>query len=197
MRAMTCKKNRHGSGDLRIDGRHLSGDDSNFRQVPHWDAVARRLTIGRVLIKQFRQAAENQTLVLATFEEQGWPPVIENPLPDDGFVDRLTQLYETVNSLNRNRKSKLLSFHTSGCGSSIRWELEDATSVGESPKNHPRITREGPQGKLTNFVKVRASLLLESTVTRNSLCLRFSRSATHRTTGPPLRISSERWRAWG
>ena len=43
------------------------------------DSVTKR--VGDRVVKQFRVPAGNQELILAAFEEMGWPPHIDDPLP--------------------------------------------------------------------------------------------------------------------
>ena len=43
------------------------------RTKPYWDAERRTLWFRGVIVKQFRQPAENQILILSAFEELCWP----------------------------------------------------------------------------------------------------------------------------
>src|SRR5690349_10401971 len=50
--------------------------------VPRWDGAARRLWLGAVLLKTYRQPAPRQVTLLAAFEEEGWAAGhIDDPLP--------------------------------------------------------------------------------------------------------------------
>ncbi len=99
---------------------------------PHWDATGRQITFGAVVIKRYRQAAENQIAMLEAFEKNCWGSVIDNPLPDEGFVDRIDQLYETVKSLNRGHLVHCIVFFTCNCGSSVGWRMVPSTP--EAPR---------------------------------------------------------------
>jgi hypothetical protein len=48
---------------------------------PRWDATARKLWWGNKVIKVFLRPSVCQELVLAAFEELGWPECIDDPLP--------------------------------------------------------------------------------------------------------------------
>ena len=76
------------------------------RSIPHWDARSRELWFGNRLIKQFQVPAANQEIVLDAFEERGWPPCIDDPLPTDGEVDPKHRLQNTLLRLNRRHKSE-------------------------------------------------------------------------------------------
>jgi hypothetical protein len=91
--------------------------------VPHWDGARRDLRLGDRLVKQFRLPAPNQELILAAFQEEGWPPVIDDPLPRQPGQDPKERLHETIKSLNRNQVNRLLRFRGNGDGCGIAWEL--------------------------------------------------------------------------
>ncbi|WP_168565941.1 hypothetical protein [Crateriforma spongiae] len=111
---------------------------------PVWDDEGNRLTFAGVLVKRYRQPAETQKCVLRAFQSQQWSKQIENPLPDEGFVDRVDQLYETVRSLNRCRIVKLIRFETIESPHFIGWILEPQEQPNkvqnEKPKKHPEST---------------------------------------------------------
>jgi hypothetical protein len=107
------------------------GNESHDRELqrsnnrPCWDTRSQCLYFQAKLIKEFRQVAENQTVVLDAFEQSGWEEVIDNPLPTSPFVDRLEQLYETVKSLNRSMRRSSIHFHTVRQGTAIRWRVQN------------------------------------------------------------------------
>jgi hypothetical protein len=69
---------------------------------PSWDAARRELRLGSLVVKRFRQPACNQETILAAFEEDGWPPRIDNPLPGNGDTEAVDRLHEAVKKLNRS-----------------------------------------------------------------------------------------------
>ncbi|MEM1068041.1 MAG: hypothetical protein AAGG48_25470 [Planctomycetota bacterium] len=96
---------------------------SDWSQRPTWDRDLQELRVGEVIVKQFKVPAPNQETVLAVFEEEGWPVCIDDPLVPDENIDPKRRLHDTINSLNRNQRTKSIRFHGNGSGSGIRWEL--------------------------------------------------------------------------
>lgn len=96
--------------------------------IPHYDKELRELTYKRVVLKRFRQQAENQERVLATFEEQGWPRRILDPIPKAG------RLAQTVRDLNRGMQGAPIRFCCDGTKQGVIWELQqDSTEAPRSP----------------------------------------------------------------
>ena len=93
------------------------------RPIPRWDGLCRELSLNGQAIKQLKAPAGNQEIILATFEEEHWPPHIDDPLPPRPDLDPKRRLHATINSLNRNQKIPLIRFLGDGTGEGIRWEL--------------------------------------------------------------------------
>jgi len=91
--------------------------------VPKWDRDRQELKVGPAVIKRFKVPAVNQEMVLAAFEEEGWPPRIDDPLPPHGEQAPKRRLQETIKSLNRNQKRTLIRFLGDGSGQGVRWEF--------------------------------------------------------------------------
>ncbi len=91
-------------------------------QIPHWDPDRRQLRLGEIAIKEFKTKSPNQEAVLAAFEEEGWPPCIDDPLTFDPKHDQRQRLRNTIKSLNRNQVNHLIQFMGDGTGEAIRWE---------------------------------------------------------------------------
>ena len=89
---------------------------------PHWNAETRELHFDGKLVKRFRWPAENQEIILATFEEMGWPRVIDDPLPPKVEQDRKSKLQDTIKALNRKQESQSIRFHGNGTGDGVRWD---------------------------------------------------------------------------
>lgn len=83
-------------------------------QHPSWNKNLRELRFGGEVCKRFKTRAENQERVLQAFQEENWPPRIDDPLPPG-------KLHETVRQLNKT--SKLVKFMSDGYGEGICWEL--------------------------------------------------------------------------
>jgi hypothetical protein len=89
---------------------------------PKWDEQRRQLRVGRVLVKEFKLPSPNQETVLMAFEEEGWPPRIDDPLPPVAQLDPRRRLHDTIKALNRKQKRDLIRFRGDGSGEGIRWE---------------------------------------------------------------------------
>lgn len=92
-------------------------------KVPRWDATCRELCWGLIVVKRFRLPASNQELVLAAFEEEGWPRHIDDPLPSPRDCDPQQRLHDTIKRLNRHQVNPLIRFRANGSGNGIFWEL--------------------------------------------------------------------------
>lgn len=79
--------------------------------------------MGGVVVKQFKVPAPNQELILAAFQEEGWPVHIDDPLPPRAEQDTKRRLHETITSLNRHQRVRLVRFMGDGTGQGVRWEL--------------------------------------------------------------------------
>jgi len=90
--------------------------------APAWDAERRELRLGLVMVKEFRQPAKNQETILAAFQEENWPPRIDDPLPGGDNRDARERLHNTVNRLNR-QPVRMIRFLLDGTGQGILWEL--------------------------------------------------------------------------
>ena len=90
-------------------------------ELPRWDSDSRVLTLGGRVVKQFRQPAEEQDLILTAFQEEGWPQRISDPLPPKEGIDPKQRLHSTIRRLNRHQKHKLITFHGNGTGDGIGW----------------------------------------------------------------------------
>ncbi len=89
-------------------------------KAPHWNAQMRQLWWGKHLVKEFRQSAVNQELVLAAFEEEGWPPQLDDPLPPTKNIDPKVRLHDTIKRLNRHHLYRVIRFSSDGKGRGIR-----------------------------------------------------------------------------
>jgi hypothetical protein len=81
------------------------------------------LRVGEWLVKKFRVPAGNQELVLSAFEEEGWPEVIDDPLPIKPEIVPKQRLNGVIIRLNGSHLVPLLRFHGNGNGEAIGWQL--------------------------------------------------------------------------
>ena len=91
--------------------------------TPRWDCLGQELRLGDVVVKRFKVRAPNQERVLSAFEEEGWPACIDDPLPRSAELNPKRRLHETINSLNRNQKRRMIRFMGNGKGEGVAWEL--------------------------------------------------------------------------
>jgi hypothetical protein len=89
--------------------------------VPSWDVDRRELRYAGTLVKQFRMPSPNQEHILMAFEEEHWPPRINDPLPPNPMTEPKQRLRETIRSLNRNQKEHLIRFMGDGTGEGVIW----------------------------------------------------------------------------
>ena len=74
------------------------------------------------MVKRFRLPASNQEAVLSTFEEEGWPPSIDDPLPFMSKQRCKERLHATIRHLNANHQNRLIRFRGNGTGEAVLWE---------------------------------------------------------------------------
>ncbi|MFC1597133.1 hypothetical protein ACFL5Q_04230 [Planctomycetota bacterium] len=91
-------------------------------ELPCWDPQRRELRFRGFLVKRFKLPSPNQVAVLAAFEEECWPPRIDDPLPPHPGQDSKRRLSDTIKSLNRSQKKPLLRFKGDGAGEGVIWE---------------------------------------------------------------------------
>jgi len=91
-------------------------------QMPTWDADRQELRWGRRVVKRFKLPSPNQETVLAVFQEDNWPPRIDDPLPPTPAIDAKRRLNDTIKSLNRHQKYAAVRFMGDGRGMGVRWE---------------------------------------------------------------------------
>ena len=96
--------------------------------LPHWDDGSRRLWLGGILLKEFRQPSPNQTRLLDGFQEQGWAFAhLDDPLPPaagEGEEDAKRRLHDTIKNLNRGLPAGTIRFRGDGTGQGVRWEYD-------------------------------------------------------------------------
>lgn len=95
---------------------------------PFWDRERRELMYRGKLVKRFRLPSPNQELVLSTFQDDGWPCRIDDPLPPVFDKDIKRRLRDTINSLNRHQKFHRLRFAGDGTGEGVIWEEANGKS---------------------------------------------------------------------
>lgn len=99
--------------------------------LPKWDADSRMVTFDGVIVKQFKLPSPNQVAILSAFEEEGWPARIDDPLPPRSDVDPKQRLHDTIRSINRNQRHKLLFFRGDGTGNGVMWMPRNGASTSD------------------------------------------------------------------
>ncbi len=118
---VACMSQRHFAAQAGPVARHEVA--AATPQSPTWDGQRRQLRLGSRIVKEFKVPAMNQGIVLAVFEEERWPPRIDDPLPWNNDIDPRRRLHDTINSLNRRQRHRLIHFSADGLAQGIRWEL--------------------------------------------------------------------------
>jgi hypothetical protein len=109
----------------------VNGNGKQPAQIPEWDSERHQLRLGDFLIKEYKVPSPNQETILMAFEEEGWPPRIDDPLSPVQDVSPKERLRNTIKSLNRCQASKLIQFMGDGTGEAIRWESISKRSGGK------------------------------------------------------------------
>src|SRR5438552_19101818 len=68
---------------------------------PRWDARRHTLWLGLRVLKHFKHQAPHEEAVLAAFEAQGWPPVIEAGALERSLFKTKAKLRDTIRNINR------------------------------------------------------------------------------------------------
>jgi hypothetical protein len=107
-----------------------AGSEKKTLLTPSWDRDLQELRVGRTIVKKFRVPAPNQEVILAVFQEEGWPVFIDDPLSSSD-IDPKRRLHDTINSLNRNQQNHLIQFRGNGSGDGVRWELVNSSESSD------------------------------------------------------------------
>lgn len=102
-----------------LGGEHSERDP----EKPHWDRRAGELRFRGVVVREVPKVSRSHNIVpiLDAFEEDGWPPEIDDPLTSGGSDDRRRRAIETLN--NRMLK-QWMWFECNGDGTGFRWRAK-------------------------------------------------------------------------
>jgi hypothetical protein len=89
---------------------------------PVWDCLLRELRFQGQIVKRFRVPAPNQERILAAFQEERWPPRIDDPLPPTDEIDPKKRLNAVIQSLNRCQIHSSIRFGGNGEADGVLWE---------------------------------------------------------------------------
>ena len=122
----------------RAAGKRSRSPSPSFDNPLRWGGgnsrPRRTLYLGSVIVKQFKGPAKNQKAILDTFQEEGWPTRIDDPLPHIPDQDPKERLHDTIKSLNRHQVHRLLVFEGDGTGEGVQWRQVDQTFTRASPE---------------------------------------------------------------
>ena len=108
-----------------VSVRTANGSRPDAGQRPRWASERRVLGVGGTIVKRFKWVAVNQQALLCAFEEEGWPPRIDDPLPPHPEQDAKRRLSDTIKCLNRKQTNPLVHFRGDGTGEGVVWEFVD------------------------------------------------------------------------
>jgi hypothetical protein len=98
-----------------------TGKGSQSEQ-PVWIAARHELVYRGLIVKRFKVPSPNQEIIINVFDEEGWPLRIEDPLPPCRDQLPRCRLNDTIRSLNRHQKHRLILFSGDGTGEGVLWE---------------------------------------------------------------------------
>jgi hypothetical protein len=115
------RRQASGNHGLALANGNGKSQGETEESVPYWDAKKHELWLDGAVVKQYFQDAPNQWMILAAFQEEGWPSVISDPLPGDQDQNVKERLHQTIRNLNRAQKNRLIHFGGNGTGDGIIW----------------------------------------------------------------------------
>ena len=69
---------------------------------------------------------------MSAFEEEGWPPRIDDPLSPHPDQDTKRRLSDTIKCLNRKQSNRIIHFRGDGTGEGVIWEfVEESTTLDD------------------------------------------------------------------
>lgn len=140
------------SGHMGSLGPSSTNRKSEVVLKPTWIESVRELRAGQVLLKRFRTKAPTQEVVLAAFEEDGWPQRIDDPLAPQPFSDCKHRLRATIQSLNRFHEEPMIRFRADGSGEGIVWEWHGPVSPTSLIEKASETTSVVATDALQNYV---------------------------------------------
>lgn len=121
---------------------YCNDQSSRVTAKPRYDVATHSLCLGDVSVKRFRQSAPNQQLVLLAFEEQGWPGVIDDPIPHRFGTCPRERVANAIRRLNRSQLGDIvIRFGLADGGESIYWCIRNrmAKDLVPDPRGPRRI----------------------------------------------------------
>src|SRR5690606_5827230 len=91
-----------------------AGNEPPPSETPAWNGDLHELWFGERMIKRYVRPAPAQELILSVFQEEKWPPGIDDPLPSKSCQDPKRRLHYTIQNLNRGQWPQRLHFFING-----------------------------------------------------------------------------------
>jgi hypothetical protein len=110
-------------GQAAIDLSRNSETAGLHKLTPFWDDIRHELLLGDLIVKRFKHKSRNQEAILATFQEDGWPYKVYDPLSPILDCDPKRRLNDTIKGLNHHQENSLIRFRGDGTGEAVIWEL--------------------------------------------------------------------------
>ena len=95
---------------------HETGESTIAPSLPAWDATTGELALDGRVVRTVAVRATNLRPILSAFQEEGWPPRIDDPLPGSESGQRL---HRAIAELNNGLAD--ISFHSDGRTSGVIW----------------------------------------------------------------------------
>lgn len=124
---------------LRDDLLAALGERSAERdpEKPHWDKPARELRFRGAVVRKVPKLARSRNIVriLDTFEDDGWPQEIDDPLTSGGSDERRRR---TVETLNKMMLKTWMWFECNGDGTGFIWRAAPRRAAKKTAKRKRR-----------------------------------------------------------
>jgi hypothetical protein len=111
------------NGQISYEPAQRRGASDTPKLTPVWDDIRHELLFGQYVVKRFKHKSRNQEAILATFQEDGWPYRVYDPLSPVADCDPKRRLNDTIKGLNHHQENALIRFRGDGTGEAVIWEL--------------------------------------------------------------------------
>lgn len=119
-------------GQIAFDPSSSFESPESQKLTPFWDDIRHELLLGNLVVKRFKHKSRNQEAILATFQEDGWPYKVYDPLSPIEDCDPKRRLNDTIKGLNHHQENSLIRFRGDGTGEAVIWELASGSKSKSS-----------------------------------------------------------------
>lgn len=104
--------------------------------VPQWYEARHELWYRGTLVKRLSRRAGLQAAICRAFEQKGWPPRIDDPLPLADGIEPKQRLHDAIKLLNRGQQ--IIHFGGDGAGRGVVWRaVEPADKKTAKKRQRP------------------------------------------------------------